>query len=147
MIVVTIIGILSTIMIPKFATLVRKSQEGQTKGNLGALRSALSVYFADMAGEYPSSGSSLTINAKYLSAIPSAYRPDFHPKASGVAALSVSTAGNLETACRTFSDWAAVATSGWVFCRSGPSFTNVTHVGWYVNCSHTDTKNVAWSTY
>ncbi|MBI5239194.1 MAG: prepilin-type N-terminal cleavage/methylation domain-containing protein, partial [Elusimicrobia bacterium] len=36
MIVVAIIGILAAIAIPKFASLIRKSSEGASKGNLGA---------------------------------------------------------------------------------------------------------------
>jgi prepilin-type N-terminal cleavage/methylation domain-containing protein len=44
MIVVAIIGILSAIAVPKFADLLRKSQEGKTKGKLGAIRSALYIY-------------------------------------------------------------------------------------------------------
>ena len=47
MIVVAIIGILATIAIPKFAGLIRKSSEGQTKGNLGALRSVVSIYYGE----------------------------------------------------------------------------------------------------
>ena len=50
MIVVAIIGILAAIAIPKFADLIRKSNEGATKGNLGSVRSALSIYFADNDG-------------------------------------------------------------------------------------------------
>ena len=42
MIVVAIIGILAAIAIPKFAELIRKSNEGASKGNLGSIRSALS---------------------------------------------------------------------------------------------------------
>jgi prepilin-type N-terminal cleavage/methylation domain-containing protein len=52
MIVVAIIGILASIAIPKFADLIRKSKEGATKGNLGSLRSALSIYYGDMEGTY-----------------------------------------------------------------------------------------------
>jgi len=55
MIVVAIIGILAAIAIPKFASLLRKSNEGACKGNLGALRSALSIYYGDMEGQYPDS--------------------------------------------------------------------------------------------
>ena len=43
MIVVAIIGILAAIAIPKFSNLIRKSQEGAGKGNLGSIRSALSI--------------------------------------------------------------------------------------------------------
>jgi prepilin-type N-terminal cleavage/methylation domain-containing protein len=53
MIVVAIIGILASIAIPKFADLIRKLQEATTKGNLGVLRSALSIYYVDNEGFYP----------------------------------------------------------------------------------------------
>ena len=43
MIVVAIIGILAAIAIPKFAELIRKSNEGASKGSLGSIRSALSI--------------------------------------------------------------------------------------------------------
>jgi len=53
MIVVAIIGILAAVAIPKFAQMLEKSREGATKGNLGALRSAVSNYYADQQGWYP----------------------------------------------------------------------------------------------
>lgn len=53
-IVVAINGILATIAIPKFADLIRKSKEGATKGNLGALRLATTIYYAANEGLYPS---------------------------------------------------------------------------------------------
>src|SRR5436309_187889 len=57
MIVIAIIGILAAIAVPQFGKLIAKSNEGTTKGNLGALRSALSIYYADTEGQYPSEGS------------------------------------------------------------------------------------------
>lgn len=53
MIVVAIIGILAAIAIPKFADLIKKSKEGSTKGSLGALRSALTIYYGEQEGTYP----------------------------------------------------------------------------------------------
>ncbi|OGS45662.1 MAG: hypothetical protein A2539_07250 [Elusimicrobia bacterium RIFOXYD2_FULL_34_15] len=53
MIVVAIIGILAAIAIPKFADLIKKSKEGATKGSLGALRSALTIYYGEQEGLYP----------------------------------------------------------------------------------------------
>ena len=47
MIVVAIIGILAAIVIPKFADLIVKAKEGATKGNLGALRSAVSISYGE----------------------------------------------------------------------------------------------------
>ncbi len=56
MIVVAIIGILAAIAIPKFADLIKKSKEGATKGSLGALRSALTIYYGEQEGVYPVPG-------------------------------------------------------------------------------------------
>lgn len=53
MIVVAIIGILAAVAMPRFADLVRKSNEGATKGKLGAIKSALSIYYADNEGVWP----------------------------------------------------------------------------------------------
>jgi type IV pilus assembly protein PilA len=53
MIVVAIIGILAAVAIPKFAQMLEKSREGATKGNIGALKSAVSNYYADQQGNYP----------------------------------------------------------------------------------------------
>ena len=54
MIVVAIIGILAAIAIPKFAQMLEKSREGATKGTLGSLKSASSIYYGDQQGIWPS---------------------------------------------------------------------------------------------
>lgn len=69
MIVVAIIGILAAVAIPKFADLVTKSKEAGLKGNLGSVRSAMSIYYGDTEGINPSNGNlytSLTNGSKYL---------------------------------------------------------------------------------
>lgn len=53
MIVIAIIGILSVVVFPKFTNLVDKARESATKGNLGALRSAITVYYGDNEGHFP----------------------------------------------------------------------------------------------
>ncbi len=53
MIVVAIIGILAAVAIPKFAQMLEKSREGATKGNIGAIKSAISIYTGDWQGAYP----------------------------------------------------------------------------------------------
>ena len=53
MIVVAIIGILAAVALPKFAQLIEKSREAATKGNLGALRSAVFIYYGDHEGVQP----------------------------------------------------------------------------------------------
>lgn len=56
MLVVAIVGLLATIAIPKFGNLIDKSREAVVKGNIGNLRSALSIYYADNEGIYPMYG-------------------------------------------------------------------------------------------
>ncbi len=54
MIVVAIIGILSAVAIPKFSDMMEKAREGTTKGNIGAIKSAISIYYGDNNGIWPS---------------------------------------------------------------------------------------------
>ena len=73
MIVVAIIGILAAIAIPKFADLITKSKESSAKGSLGSLRSAVSIYYSDNEGFFPSTTSlanALTTENKYMDTIP-----------------------------------------------------------------------------
>ena len=82
MIVVAIIGLLSAIAVPKFSDLILKAKEGNTRGNLGRLRSTLNIYYSDMEGYYPLSanssnstawtGLSTSLVPKYVNEIPKA---------------------------------------------------------------------------
>ena len=135
MIVVAIIGILAAIAIPKFAELIRKSSEGASKGNLGSLRSALSIYYGDMEGQYPATAAALTISGKYLTSVPVAKAPNYHGDASAV----------------TLGDTAAKVTAGAVDTAGGWWYNSVmtdANVGTVmVNCTHTDTKGSVWTVY
>ena len=131
MIVVAIIGILAAIAIPKFAELIRKSGEGATKGNLGAIRSALSIYYGDMEGQWPSDPVSLTISGKYLQAIPPGKTPNYHADSSAVA-LSNFTLGVTEA-------------GGWIYDGVAPIDSNYGQI--FVNCTHSDSKGSTWVSY
>ena len=129
MIVVAIIGILAPIAIPKFAELIRKSGEGASKGNLGSIRSSLSIYYGDMEGQYPSSLSGLTVAGKYLATVPNAKVPNYHPDSNAEkdgGALAANDAG------------------GWVYDNSVGD-ANIGNM--QINCTHTDTKGSIWSSY
>ncbi len=56
MIVVAIIGILAGIAVPRYMNFIRRSRESATKGNIGAVRSALNIYYSDLEGIYPARG-------------------------------------------------------------------------------------------
>ncbi|HAM36267.1 MAG TPA: general secretion pathway protein GspG [Elusimicrobia bacterium] len=127
MIVVAIIGILAAIAIPKFAELIRKSSEGASKGNLGAIRSALSIYYGDMEGQYPTDLASLTIAGKYLTAVPVAKAPNYHSDSSVVVPQTASNDGG-----------------GWSYNNTVGN-ANLGTV--WVNCTHTDTKSSVWTMY
>lgn len=130
MIVVAIIGILAAIAIPKFSDLVRKSSEGASKGNLGSVRSALSIYYGDMEGQYPTNHEALTVSGKYLGTIPFAKTPNYHADSStglfGSGVLFFNGVG------------------GWAY----GNVPNDSQFGTlWVNCTHTDTKSTTWTGY
>ncbi len=132
MIVVAIIGILAAIAIPKFAQLIRKSGEGASKGNLGAIRSSLSIYYGDMEGQYPSLLGGLTVAGKYLSVVPNAKTPTYHPDSSA------ETDGSLPGLA------AGSETGGWAY----NNITTDSNLGnMEVYCTHTDTKGSVWTSY
>ena len=137
MIVVAVIGILAAIAIPKFAELIRKSREGTTKGNLGALRGALSIYYGDMEGGYPVDLGSLASNAKYMAVLPTANVPDYH----GANSLFGGWHGGCSPNFSSGDDFNA---RGWGYCATpgDPLFGTIV-----VNCTHTDSKGVIWTTY
>lgn len=130
MIVVAIIGILASIAIPKFAELIRKSSEGASKGNIGSIRSALSIYFGDQEGVYPGDITALTLNGKYLAELPKAKVPNYHTDLSLVTPQSLSAAPD--------------DTAGWWYddIQGDANFGVVR-----VNCTHTDTKGSVWTNY
>src|ERR1700733_13088975 len=81
MIVIAVIGIIMLVAVPKYLDLVRKANEGTTAGNLGIIRSGISIYYGDMERQYPSNFTSLTVNGKYLSSVPPAFLPPYHTSA------------------------------------------------------------------
>lgn len=140
MIVVAIIGILAAIAIPKFADLIRKSQEGATKGNLGAIRSAISIYYGENEGWFPvpSTGNSLDTvltmqSGKYIDACGPSRQPPYHNSGSSFTYTGVLTGDNGNWGYQNNRTPAVSDTEGWGEL--------------WVNCTHTDSKLAAWTTY
>lgn len=127
MIVVAIIGTLSAVAAPKFGSLLSKAHEGASKGSLGMIRSALLIYYADMEGQYPGLLGALTVNAKYLPALPEVEVPKYHGNSTAVHyGLAASDAG------------------GWSYNNTAGDQNQGTVL---VNCTHKDSKGTIWATY
>ena len=147
MIVVAIIGILAAIAIPRFADLIKKSKEGATKGNLGAVRSALSIYYGDMEGRYPAiadAAAAVTLqtimamdNGKYLREMPSCKTPNYHTDATTAVTLDFDSAADNGV-------WGYDGGNGADLAIAARS-DDWGHL--WVDCSHTDSKSTRWTVY
>ncbi len=113
--------------------LARKSNEGDQTGNLGAIRSALSVYYGDMAGAGPARLEALTVAGKYLAALPQARPPDYHSGTSAVRAFSAEE----------YEDLRLGDEGGWGYVAASTDAARAV----FVNCTHTDTKGSVWARY
>ncbi|MDD5688056.1 MAG: type II secretion system protein [Elusimicrobia bacterium] len=119
MIVVTVIGILVTIAVPKFTDLMRRAKEGSTKGNLGVIRSIVNIYYAKNEAFYPPSLEKLV--TEYIEQLPVARIGAYgHPDRRGEI---------------TATDDSSLF-AGWVY----PDSTSHNFGKVWVNCTHTDTK-------
>lgn len=99
----------------------------EPKRSLGSIRSALSIYYGDMEGQYPQDLAMLTIGGKYLSAIPKVGPGTMHPASSLIRNGATPT-----------------DEGGWLY-NNLPSSANAGNV--MINCTHTDSKGSAWTTY
>lgn len=115
-------GLLAAVAIPKFADLVRVGTEGATKGNLGAIRSALSIYYGDTEGNYPSHLDALLVGGKYLSQIPQAKPERWHSDSNHVVLGSSPT-----------------DVGGWLYDPKTGTLL--------VNCTHEDRRGNVWTSY
>ena len=73
MLVAAIVGLLAAIALPKFGDAIWLAREAKMKGDMGAVRSALSIYYAENEGFYPNISVNFGrdfwegLNTKYLS--------------------------------------------------------------------------------
>jgi type IV pilus assembly protein PilA len=139
MIVVAIIGILAAVAIPKFAEMLRKSKEGATKGGLVNLRASLAIYQSENEGiapmtytptaEYTEARLSAALTPKYVEAFPTVKLGTYHQDTSSVY-LSI-----YDNRSSDIVSGAGLEASGW-------TYSSVSGGAWWVNCSHTDTRNI-----
>ena len=139
MIVVAIIGILAAIAIPRFADMLEKAREGSTKGNLGTIKSAITIYYGDREGVWPGDVGAIEFSG-YLEPVPQVkctYPWDpavVHPNGA-------SPAEARNVALEVGSPWTGplAAGYGWLY--------NYTTGDVWVNSSLTDSKGRAYSSY
>jgi prepilin-type N-terminal cleavage/methylation domain-containing protein len=134
MIVVAIIGILAAIAIPRFAQMLEKAREGSTKGNLGSLKSAASIYYGDQQGIWP------TTLQSYSTYAFSRYLDNISPvKVTGAfVAGAASPAGQL-VSMTTMSSVPVGSATGWLYDSNYGSV--------YVNSTVQDSKSIPYSFY
>jgi prepilin-type N-terminal cleavage/methylation domain-containing protein len=160
MIVVAIIGILAAIAIPKFAQMLEKSREGATKGNIGALKSAIAIYTGDWQGQVPndllnwfSTGGSVA----YIDSIPQVKVTGKNPKNSLAAASFTSPSGNAVNQTNLgaggtsglFTDifTNSALSTGWIYDDGGDTYNGHAGSYIYVNSTILDSFGFAYTTY
>ena len=144
MIVVAIIGILAAIAIPLFSNLVTKSKEATIKGQLGSVRSAISIFYGDNEGVYPANLTvDLTTGSKYLVTIPfitiPAVADQGNPGHAGNNAVVNAAVLPCPPDVGDFPDtgiWYYIATN------ASPCWGNV-----YIHCTHNTVQSIPWTAY
>ena len=134
MIVVAIIGILMAIAIPRFAQMLEKAREGSTKGVLGSMKSAASIYYGDNGGIWPTTLQTATVYSfsRYLDTISAV-------KVTGsFVAGATSPAGPLVT-MTLFGSVPTASGSGWLYDSTSGTV--------YVNSTVKDSKTLPYSYY
>ncbi len=129
MLTVAIMAILTAIAYPQFAALLRQSTEAKTKGNMGVLRSAISIYYGDLDGAYPVDNLH-TLIPRYLQVIPMQDTRPYHGIDNSV--------GNGDS-----SDQITSRASWFYFSVLGDPWQGRV----VVNCDHEDMRGQVWSTY
>lgn len=129
MIVVSVLGVVAMLAVPRISNSISIANEQSTKGKLNSIRKALQVYYMDNDGWYPSDLTPLLQpGSKYL---------------TGIVPMYTSAHGSTDRIF--YSDDAkdgSADTGGWGYVRSGPEWGEV-----WVRCTHTDRKGKPWSGY
>lgn len=139
LIVVSVLAILASVALPRYANAIRRAQEGGLKGNLGALRSALSLYYGDNQGIFPAcavGANSTVFNTelapKYIGSVPTV-KSGLHPPVNTVYCDYSMVPGLIHDG------------QGWYYDGAAPADSY--NGGVWVACDHTDTSGGFWTSY
>jgi type II secretory pathway pseudopilin PulG len=142
---IALLGALAALAIPKLQTVYERSLEKATRYNIGLIKSAISIYYGDHEGIWPTT---LDVNDKtpgygfgnYLDTLPPVRVT--HPRDP-----ARSPAGNQVT-YGTFTDAPSLAepgSSGTGWRYDGPQHGNTGRI--WINSSLTDTEGISYTTY
>lgn len=144
MLVVAIISLLAAIAIPKFSNLIIKAKEASVKAKLGALRSGLSIYYADTEGIIPGGWENPLASSlvpKYMEKIPYAQIPQTNdPPTRAEWVSEIADHSVLHNGVGEFGEPAV-----WWYVTHPTSFRPLGLI--HVNCTHTDMTGRTWSTW
>ena len=134
MIVVAVIGILAAIALPRFGQMLEKSREGQTKGNLNSIHSAVSIYYGDQRGIWP------TTLCTYSNYQFSQYLDNVNPvKVTGLFVGGASSPAGVNVTSTVQSAVPVASSTGWLYDSNSGEV--------YVNSTVKDSKSLPYSFY
>lgn len=142
MLVVAILGILSSVALPKFANLVGRARDASVKGRLGGLRSAMTIFYSDHEGKYPiwTSGPDYTYGGlvpTYINPLPIC-ETNAHLSSTIFALITDYTAGpDLTSPPNHQGTWMYVGDANWK-----NDYGRV-----WIPCTHPDSSGTPYSTY
>jgi len=111
-----------------------QAMEGSNKGNLGAIRSALSIFYGDKEGYYPSDPNEELIS-KYLARIPK-LELEHHKPSDRIRLIRHFDGDSIESAVEDSGQWAYIADP------SSKHFGSI-----FIDCSHVDSRGRVWHRY
>ena len=134
MIVVAIIGILAAIALPRFAQMLEKSREGATKGNLGSIKSAASIYYGDTQGVWPTTLDTITTRSfsKYLDTLAPV-------KVTSAFVAGAPSAAGKGVSMTSYGSAPSTGGSGWLYDSNTGSV--------FVNSTVQDSRSIPYSFY
>lgn len=145
MVVVVILGILAVVVAPRIPDMVKKANEGATKGSLSTLRSTLNIYYSDVEGYYPITASGEVVTGtftgalvpKYIKKIPTAKVPTAHPTVTLSGVYGYASIGSAPTIQNE-------GINAWGYC--GVATAN-DYGSIIVNSGYNDTAGTPWYSY
>jgi prepilin-type N-terminal cleavage/methylation domain-containing protein len=153
MIVAAIIAILAMIALPKFADMVRKAKEASLRGDLGMMRSCLTIYYSDNEGLYPNiTGNFSTIRTMFLGKYASSFPLRVNIPATPHPAVNSSSANHVLTdvsgACNfnfSVGGWDDAVSFVYAGCNRVANGA-VVRATFFLSCRHTDMRGTSWTT-